>query len=638
MAKSKENKAKSIDSLRHSEYYGLQKTYDELYVKAKNGYVFNNLMEIVVSRENILLAYRNIKANGGSNTPGTDKTTILDIGKLSPDQIIDKLKFIVLGSQHGYRPKPVRRKEIPKPNGKMRPLGIPCMWDRLIQQCIKQVLEPICEAKFSKNSYGFRPNCSAEHAIAASYKLMQLSHLSWVIEFDIEGFFDNVNHSKLIKQIWALGIHDKRLIYVIKKMLKAPIKLPNGEIINPIKGTPQGGIISPLLANIVLNELDQWIDGQWQDNPVVYKYKVKTRKTGTLDRSVGYATMKRNTNLKQMFIVRYADDFRIFCRNKEEARKIKIAVTQWIEERLKLKVSLDKTSLVNAKSKYMMFLGFKMKLHKKGSKYVIVSRMSDNALKSVTAELVQQAKNITLPRTGKSEHDEVNLYNVKVMGIQNYYKIATDISKDCSIIHRRIMVILTNRLKTEKGTRLVKHGRKLTDVENKLYGKSISIRYVAGCGAPIYPISYVRTKHPLLKRIKVNSFTKDGREAIHDNLKIDTKLMIELMKSQSYGRSIEFMDNRISLYSAQFGKCAVTGKAFENVDDIHCHHKTPRYMGGNDGYSNLCLVKKDVHNLIHAVHQEVIEKYLKLFNLDTNQIKKINKLRLNAGLVEITLK
>ena len=145
----------------------------------------------------------------------------------------------------------------------------PCIFDRLIQQCFKQVLEPICEAHFSKHSYGFRPNCSVENAIADTYRLLQRSHLHYVIEFDIKGFFDNVNHVKLIRQMWALGIRDKHLLGKILRMLKAPIKMPNGQLIYPAKGTPQGGIISPLLANIVLNELDHWVESNWEENSVV---------------------------------------------------------------------------------------------------------------------------------------------------------------------------------------------------------------------------------------------------------------------------------------------------------------------------------------------------------------------------------
>ena len=263
----KPKKSKKVNNLRHAEYYDMQNTFDGLFAKSAQGEMFDHLMDLILSRENILLAYRNIKRNDGSVTPGTDGLTMRDIEKCTPDGLVQKVRNIT----KNYSPRAVRRKEIPKQNDptKTRPLGIPCIWDRLIQQCILQVLEPICEAKFSDNSYGFRPNRSCEHAIGAAYKHMQCSHLQFVVEFDIKGFFDNVDHSKLIKQIWALGIRDKSLIYIIKRILKAPIQLEDGTMMIPEKGTPQGGLCSPLLANIVLNELDWWVDGQWRDNPVV---------------------------------------------------------------------------------------------------------------------------------------------------------------------------------------------------------------------------------------------------------------------------------------------------------------------------------------------------------------------------------
>lgn len=291
--KEKHSKILCVDDLRHAEYYQMQTTFDELYSKSKNNEIFTDLMELILARENILLAYRNIKTNQGSKTAGTDGLTINDIGKLSPEDVVYKVNYILCGSPHGYRPKPVRRKDIPKPNGSSRPLGIPCIWDRLIQQCIKQVMEPICEAKFSDNSYGFRPMRSVENAISKVQNLMHWSNLHYVVEFDIKGFFDNVNHSKLIRQIWAMGIRDTKLIYIIRQILNAPIRMPNGSTIIPTKGTQQGGIISPLLANIVLNELDHWIESQWQENPIALKH-IRDRGTKGMDKSNGYTIMKKN--------------------------------------------------------------------------------------------------------------------------------------------------------------------------------------------------------------------------------------------------------------------------------------------------------------------------------------------------------
>lgn len=191
--------------LRHLEYYDLQETFDNLYAQSKQNRIFTNLMELISSEENIRLAYRNIKRNVGSITSGIDGKTIKDIEKLSAEKLVEMIQ----NKFRFYKPRPVRRKAIPKPNGKTRPLGIPTIIDRMVQQCILQVLEPICEAKFHERNNGFRPNRSAENALAQCYKMIQIQNLYFVVDIDIKGFFDNVNHSKLIRQMWTLGIRDK---------------------------------------------------------------------------------------------------------------------------------------------------------------------------------------------------------------------------------------------------------------------------------------------------------------------------------------------------------------------------------------------------------------------------------------------
>jgi len=500
----------------------------------------------------------------------------------------------------------------------------------LVQQCIKQVMEPICEAKFSDNSYGFRPNRCAEHAIQKAYKMMQRSNLHYVIEFDIKGFFDNVNHSKLLKQLWAMGIRDKHLLWTIKRILKAPIKRPDGSMIIPEKGTPQGGLCSPLLANVVLNELDRWVESQWQQHPVTRKYHITVNRNGSECRGTGYRAMK-NTRLKEMYIVRYADDFRIFCRTKEQAERTKIAVTRWLAERLKLEVSEQKTRVVNVKRRYMEFLGFKIKVHPKGQKHVVKSHMCDKAIKKQRQKLIEQVKVIARPKY-RTEQEEVALYNEMVLGAQNYYQIATHISYDLAKVQFALNRVWVNRLKRQKqGNRLRRTGRALTKVETDRYGKSKQLRFLAGSDEPIYPIGYVQHKNPMDKKRSICCYTAEGRIALHDNLRINAHLMLALMRQPLYDRSAEYADNRISLFSAQWGKCAVTGRAFECVEDIHCHHKKPKSKGGTDQYANLTLVLAPVHRLIHATDSETIRKYLTALKLKKTQLAKINELRQLAG-------
>ena len=193
-------KAKKKSKLRHAEYYDMQKTFDSLYADSKSGEVFGHLMDIISAPSNIKLAFRNIKGNDGSHTAGTDGRTIESLAVMPEDKFVK----LIQKQFRRYEPKAVKRVEIPKPNGKMRPLGIPCIIDRIVQQCILQVMEPICEAKFYEHSYGFRPCRSAENAISYAYGLAQRNKLHYVVDVDVKGFFDNVDHRKLLKQIWTL--------------------------------------------------------------------------------------------------------------------------------------------------------------------------------------------------------------------------------------------------------------------------------------------------------------------------------------------------------------------------------------------------------------------------------------------------
>lgn len=634
----KKNKNLCVDELRHAEYYGMQPVFDELYRRSMDGDTFTDLMDLILSRDNILLAYRNIKSNGGSYTAGTDNRNISDIGCLPPETVVEKVRFIVTGSQHGYRPKPVRRKDIPKPNGKTRPLGIPCIWDRLIQQCIKQVIEPICEAKFSDNSYGFRPNRSVEHAMQKTYTMLQRMNLHYVIEFDIKGFFDNVNHSKLVRQIWALGIHDKQLIFIIKRILKAPIKMPDGSTIIPDRGTPQGGIISPLLANIVLNELDKWVESQWQNNPVALD-KGRYRQIGNrevFDKSHGYRTMKK-TNLKEMYIVRYADDFRIFCRDKEDAVRTKEAVTAWITERLRLEVSPEKTRIVNVRKRYSEFLGFKIRVRPKSHKYTVQSHICDKKLELERQKLVEQAKRIAKPSEGKRPLDEIRLFNSMVLGIQNYFQLATCISIDCRKIHRQVMTVLTNRLNTETGCRLVREGGTMSQSEKERFGKSAMVRYVSGIDQPIYPIAYIKNKIPMAKKAAVCSYTADGRALIHTNLSLNPFVLNGLRNQPSFGRSTKLTDSRISLFSAQRGKCALCGELFENAAEIVCWLKTPAEMGGRERYQNMVLFHKRFLPLLQERPRNELKAIADTFKATKELMLKVNSLRKQAGLSAIEI-
>ncbi len=612
-----------INKLRYAEYYGQQELQDELYARSLENETFPKLMSLITSDANIIMAYRSIKRNAGSKTPGTDGLTIKDIEKMEPEDVCKKVRNLLAN----YHPRNVRRKEIPKPNGKVRPLGIPCIWDRLVQQCILQILEPICEAKFSECSFGFRPLRSAENAINEVYRYINRSKLYYMVEIDIKGFFDHVNHSKLIRQIWSLGIQDKQLICVIKNILKAKIQMPDGTIVEPTEGTPQGGIISPLLANIVLNEFDWHMESQWGEFPLVHRLKGGIAKNGTPSKGSAFREMRKR-NLKELHVIRYADDIRIMCSNMSDAIKVMHGAKEWLEKRLKLEVSEEKTRVVNLTKGYGEFLGIKIRTKSKGGKRVIVSHMCDKAIERTKLAIKEQIK--VIQRAGDKHliRKAVSDYNSLVRGVHNYYQMATDITEDCQDIHNATYTSLYNRLKPVRGA---------------LDPRSGDYKRYKGCTRifkfqefVILPIHYCRHRQTLGKKKSVNLYTSEGRMYRHKELSFSNAFLLrELAMNPISTQSVEYNDNRLSLFSAQNGKCAVTGEEFLDISEVHCHHRVPRKAGGGDNYSNLILVLPEVHRLIHAKQENTIREYVCALNLSGKQMDKVNSLRKEAGQPEI---
>src|SRR3984893_9134468 len=273
----------------------------------------NRLMEEVCERKNLKEALRRVKANKGS--PGVDGMTVGAI----PDYLKQHWPAIRGQLLNGtYEPKPVRRVEIPKPDAEgVRKLGIPTVLDRFIQQAVMQVLQKQWDPTFSQYSYGFRPRRSAHHAVAQAQQYVAEGY-GWVVDFDFEKFFDRVNHDKLMGQI-AKRVEDKRLLKLIRAFLNAGV-MENGLVSPSVEGTPQGGPLSPLLSNLVLDELDRELERRG------HRY------------------------------VRYADDCNIYVRSERAGQRVMKSITQFITRKLKLKVNETKSAV--AKPQERKFLGF----------------------------------------------------------------------------------------------------------------------------------------------------------------------------------------------------------------------------------------------------------------------------------------
>lgn len=594
--------------LRYNEYYNTQEKFDDLYDRSKHdGLEGYDLYSKIIERNNILLAYRNIKNNTGSKTAGTDGKTIIDFKMESEEALIT----MVRNSLSNYKPGNVRRVEIPKSNGKTRPLGIPTMQDRLIQQMFKQILEPICEAKFYNHSYGFRPNRSTKHAIARSQHLINRNKLHFVVDIDIKGFFDNVNHNKLLKQLYNIGIKDKRVLAIINKMLKAPI---DGVGI-PKKGTPQGGILSPLLSNIVLNDLDIWIANQWENIKTRHNYSSNGKKHKAL----------KGTKLKEMFIVRYADDFKIFTRNHKTAYKIYHAVRNYLKDSLDLEISSEKSKVTNIRKNKSEFLGFTLIAKRKKHKFVAITNVSPRRTMEIIKKLRSLIKGIQKEPTFRT----VTHYNNYVIGIKNYYRNATHVNIDFSEIAYRLLRTLYNRLKSVGKYDIPKNPSKIYKLYNINNYRTFEIM-----GIHLHPLADIRTLNNMNFNQNICNYTRKGR-AEHKNLKgsiiIELQVMMQKMHEE---HTIEYIDNKLSKYSMQKGNCSVTG-SFVYSDDVHCHHIKPKSLGGTDEFKNLVIVHKSVHKLIHATTEETIVRYMNKLKLNGKQLEKLNKYRKSCNLAEI---
>jgi len=595
------------NKLRYNEYYDMQSIYDQLYTNSKNGNNFYKLIEIVGSEDNIRLAYRRLKTNKGSKTAGVDEQTIKDLQLLTDEELIAKVREM-LGF---YTPEPVRRVWIPKQGSdKKRPLGIPTIWDRLFQQCLLQVLEPICEAKFHPHSYGFRPNRSTHHAVSRVVTLINISKHHYCVDIDIQGFFDDVNHGKLLRQLWHIGVRDKRLISILGRLLKAEIV---GEGV-PTKGTAQGGVISPLLSNVVLNELDWWVSSQWET------YKARNFK------DIGsFRVYARNyTNLKGGYIVRYADDFKIMCRSYPEAQRFYHATVKFLKDRLGLTINEEKSRVVNLKKNSSEFLGFKIKVIKKQSskhKFVAKTDMSDKAIAKAKRILKKKVKEI---QRNPSQNRVVN-YNLTVFGIQNYYKIATNIYNNLTIVSYTLWKSLRVRLKNCSS--IIEFQNIPVNFQKLSMGIRKDTKIYQIKGIPMLPLTGQHHKYPRNFSQNINDYIASSRKNYHRDLKaIPKDVLKQVRNTYSSSRSIEYNDNRISRYIAQYGKCYVT-KRIIDIDRVHCHHILPIRLSGNDSYENLVVVDEFVHRLIHATSELTIGKLLATMKLTSEDFERLNILR-----------
>ena len=423
------------------------------------------------------VAYQRIYAKQGNMTPGTDGKTIDEMSLERIERLIVSLK------DESYQPHPARRVYIPKKNGKKRPLGIPSFEEKLVQEVVRLLLEAIYEGHFEGTSHGFRPHRSCHTALGMIQK--SFAGAKWFIEGDIKGFFDNIDHNVLIS-ILRERISDERFLRLIRKFLNAGY-VEDWKYNKTYSGTPQGGIVSPILANIYLDKFDKYIKeyaakfrkgdrrsinpDYWRLNNKKNRLKQKLQKTSDEQMRKSYlyeiAQLSKqmlsiphkdamDADFRRLQYVRYADDFLIsVIGSKSECETIKADITQFMREQLKLELSDEKTLITHAQDK-AKFLGYEIFIRKsdavKRNKDGVLKRDFNGAVvltlnsaviqKKLTEYNALEVRNIdgkdiwwSKPRrymTPMKPEDILAQYNAEIRGLYNYYSLATNVSKECA--------------------------------------------------------------------------------------------------------------------------------------------------------------------------------------------------------------
>jgi group II intron reverse transcriptase/maturase len=479
--------------------------------KQSKDYEFNRLYRNLFNQDFYMLAYNNLYAKEGNMTAGTDGKTIDGFNISLVERIITRIK------NETYYPQPSRRTYIPKKNGKLRPLGIPSFEDKLVQEVLRMLLEAIYEPIFKETSHGFRPQKSCHTALLQVKKTCKGT--TWAVEGDIKGFFDNINHEILLNLL-SKKIKDGRIIELLRRFLKAGY-LEFHQVKNSLTGTPQGGIISPILANIYLHELDSFMEilcsehstnkKSKRQNPAYHKLnnqRYLARKNGdykTADKLLkAMQQLPAHDPMDKEYIrvnyVRYADDFLIMINgSKELAQSLKLRTRDFLKENLGLTLNDEKTLITHLGAKNVRFLGYEIGKSqdntaltkdsigrkKRTVNGTIQLLVPNDVINAKLKKFMRNGKSICCPeRVNDPVLNTLTAYNAEMRGLYNYYCLATDVGKKLNKFkhyhYGSLLKTIARKEKTHISRVLKKYGvtvaRKQGTGVRKIFGVSYETR------------------------------------------------------------------------------------------------------------------------------------------------------------------
>ena len=542
----------------------LREIQDKLYQHSKEVYdaggrpAFKGLLEIMSAEATIITAIHNIKSNHGSETPGVDSKT------MRKEYLQRSHSWVIKDIQNSFKhfePQKIRRVYIDKPGkAEKRPLGIPTIRDRIVQECMRIVLEPIFEAQFFTHSYGFRPMRDAPMALERAKLLVHHTGYHWIVEGDISKCFDRIDHAILLKRLYHMGIRDRRVLQIIKAMLKTGV-MDECEVNE--EGTPQGGLISPLLANVYLDIMDEWITKQWEIKKTEYPFSKPYRKYKGL----------RRTALIPGFLVRYADDFIIITDTRAHAEDWKNRLQIFLHGKMKLTLSPEKTLITDIRKKYIKFLGYEYKVvpGKARKGYIPRTIPERDRLKRKTDKIAHDIKKIPHYYNREQMVDAINRINSQIRGIIQYYQCCTWVNISMKKYSRRLQFVARRRLMQYKGKWIpANQTQNLPRVHQQYKQKIPSTKY-----RDIYigftALSFCKWEKTIPKKEEETPYTEAGRQLFFERTKkrriharLDEMYSEKSARATRYGQwgklnNFEFIMNRAYALNRDKLKCRVCG-------------------------------------------------------------------------------
>ena len=568
----------------------MEKRFDDY----QNGkFNMRNLHEMVYEPNNVALAVRQLNKGKGRMAKGTDGTNIETLEKYSIAELSEIVKDRLINKKMNY----VRRTHIPKgKTGKMRPIGICSIWDKLTEKCITLVIEPYCETKFVESSFGFREQVSPHNALAKVKN--QCQTMPYALSLDLQDYFGTIDPDVAYREFWHIGIKDQIILNYIFRFIKKGYMEHMIKVEHPY-GVEQGSIIGPLISNVYLHRFDVWLRDQgdcWHDKSVGKFHTVNKR--GNIER----------TNLKSGVHVRFADDILVLCKDRNDAERFRYSVTNYLTRNMKLTINEEKTKIYDLTQEKMKYLGYMFYVFKgnnaacqKYGKYSVANTLPEKKADEIVDKCGELLKSIK----EKTDLETIHNWNVYVVGIHNYYKGMNNFNKCFGKIGWRINKLFYHTMNTR--VKFIKEQFCKNDFMQGKYKKWGKTGYYCFATYPVIQIDWANWDSTLIcgtkgKVVRTNPYNY-GEEKHKPGVSLED--IGYLVNTSKYIKNSRLAMFRISKYSSCKGISYLSGE-YVPVSEYHCHHIKPREKGGTHDFDNLCVLSETEHQLLHSSNQNVL--------------------------------